>query len=81
MYSFFTSSSPSLGSGTGRSVRYWRTSTPPVFSMRMPRIVLGMLEDAIVRVVGSRYEFLVQLRFVRWISGIKELADNRNEDG
>ena len=40
---------PSLGSGTGRSVRYCSTSVPPFFSMITPFIVLGM-ED-IARVV------------------------------
>ena len=53
MYSFLTRISPSLGVGTGRSVLYWRTSGPPVFSIRMPFIVLGMEWDAIV--LGERW--------------------------
>jgi len=49
MKSFFTRISPSLGTGTGRSVFHCRTSTPPVFSMRTPFIVLG--REAIVRAI------------------------------
>lgn len=48
MNSFLTSTSPSLGSGTGRSVLYCSTSVPPVFSISTPAMVLG-IEDAIVR--------------------------------
>ena len=52
MNSFLTRTSPSLGSGTGRSVLYCRTSVPPVFSIRTPFIVFGICvveEDAMVR--------------------------------
>jgi hypothetical protein len=45
---------PSLGSGTGRSVLYCSTSVPPFFSMITPFIVLGMEEEAIVRVCVVR---------------------------
>ena len=47
--SFLTRIWPSLGSGTGRSVLYCRTSTPPFVSMITPFMVLGM--EAIVRKV------------------------------
>ena len=41
--------SPSLSSGTGRSVLYCRTSVPPVFSIITPFIVLGIwVADAMV---------------------------------
>lgn len=42
MNSLRTRISPSLSSGTGRSVFHWSTSTPPFSSMRMPDMVLGM---------------------------------------
>ena len=48
MYSFLTNTSPSFGVGTGRSVLYSKTSTPPVFSIKTPFIVLG-IELAIMR--------------------------------
>lgn len=48
MKSFLTSTSPSFGVGTGRSVLYSNTSIPPVFSIKTPFIVLG-IEVAIVR--------------------------------
>ena len=53
--SFFTKTSPSLGSGTGRSVLYWRTSIPPVFSITTPFIVLGIELEAIVRAVKGEF--------------------------
>jgi hypothetical protein len=56
MNSFFTRISPSLGVGTGRSVLYWRTSTPPVFSIKTPFMVLGIEVDAILRAVEFGYE-------------------------
>ncbi len=50
MKSFLTRTWSSLGLGTGRSVLYWRTSVPPVFSMRIPFIVVGVwVEDAMAR--------------------------------
>jgi hypothetical protein len=51
--SFFIRIWPSLGSGTGRSVLYCSTSVPPFFSMITPFIVLGMEEDAMVRMCES----------------------------
>lgn len=48
MKSFLTRTCPSFGVGTGRSVLYSSTSTPPVFSMRTPLMVLG-IEVAILR--------------------------------
>ena len=54
MKSFLTRTSPSLGSGTGRSVLYCRTSVPPVFSTRIPFMVFGVLvEDAMARDGGK----------------------------
>lgn len=52
--SFLTRTSPSLGSGTGKSVLYRKTSVPPVFSTSIPFIVLGIcVEDAMVRDRGK----------------------------
>lgn len=48
-YSFLTNTSPSFGTGTGKSVLNWRTSVPPVFSMIMPSIVFGRVVVDIVR--------------------------------
>jgi hypothetical protein len=45
---FFIRASPSFGTGTGRSVRYWRTSAPPVFSMMTPFMTLGIEIGAIL---------------------------------
>ena len=45
MKSFLTRTSPSLGSGTGKSVLYCKTSVPPVFSTSIPFIVLGIWAD------------------------------------
>ena len=53
MKSFLTRTSPSLGSGTGRSVLYCKTSVPPVFSIRIPFIVLGVWVDAMGRDCGK----------------------------
>lgn len=39
--SFLIRTSPSFGSGTGRSVWYSRTSVPPVLEMEMPFMVFG----------------------------------------
>lgn len=47
--SFLIRTSPSFGSGTGRSVWYSRTSVPPVLEMEMPFIVFGI--EAMVLVV------------------------------
>jgi len=48
--SFSTRTWPSFGSGTGRSVLYSRTSTPPFLAMETPDMVFGMdEEDDIVR--------------------------------
>lgn len=47
--SFFTKISPSLISGTGNSVLYKSLSAPPVSSRRIPRIVLGIVVDDMVR--------------------------------
>lgn len=41
-YSFFTSTSPSFRSGTGRSVFHFSTSGPPLASITTPDMVLGM---------------------------------------
>lgn len=61
MNSFLTSTWPSFGSGTGRSVLYCKTSVPPVFSIRMPFIVLGICwvedDDAMVR---GRWRWLLR---------------------
>lgn len=57
MNSLRTRTSPSLSSGTGRSVFQWSWSTPPVSSMRMPDMDLGMggMVDVVVGgvVLGS----------------------------
>ena len=42
MNSILSNTSPSLGTGMGRSSRYCKTSVPPVFSIRMPFINFGM---------------------------------------
>lgn len=54
MTSFLTRTSPSLGSGTGRSVLYCKTSVPPVFSTSIPFMVSGIwVEDVMVRDRGK----------------------------
>ena len=42
MNSILTNTSPSLGTGTGRSSRYCKISVPPVFSIRTPFMATGM---------------------------------------
>lgn len=42
MNSILTNTSPSLGTGTGRSSRYCKISVPPVFSIRTPFMASGM---------------------------------------
>lgn len=42
MNSILTNTSPSLGTGMGRSSRYCKTSVPPVFSIRTPFMYSGM---------------------------------------
>ena len=89
MKSFLTRTSPSLGSGTGRSVLYCRTSVPPVFSTSMPFMVFGMwVEDAMVRDRGiwllkraSRDVGLVRWLgiFVRMQSDWKDMQLSINE--
>jgi len=41
MNSILTNTSPSLGTGIGRSSRYCKTSVPPVFSIRTPFMYSG----------------------------------------
>ena len=45
MNSILTNTSPSLGTGTGRSSRYCKTSVPPVFSIRTPFMYSGMVGE------------------------------------
>lgn len=52
MYSFLTRISPSLSSGTGRSVFHFRTSGPPGSSKTMPDMVLGI--GGMIAVSGGR---------------------------
>lgn len=44
MNSILTNSSPSLGTGIGRSSRYCKTSVPPVLSIRTPFMYSGIME-------------------------------------
>lgn len=53
MKSFLTRTSPSLGSGSGRSVLYCKTSVPPVFSINIPFIVFAAWVDAMGRDCGK----------------------------
>lgn len=48
MKEFLTRASPSLGTGTGRSVLYCSTSGPPVFSMMTPFMRVGTEIEAIM---------------------------------
>jgi hypothetical protein len=49
--------------------------------MRMPRIVLGMLEEAIVRVEGDLREFLLEMKLVRYVMCLKDLVKKCRDDG
>ena len=88
MNSFLTRTSPSLGSGTGRSVLYCRTSVPPVFSIRIPFIVLGIWvveEDAMVRERGGRWLLRRESRvvglFMWWGSLVRVMREGEGIKG
>lgn len=54
-YSFFIRTSPSFGSGIGRSVLNCKTSVPPVFSIMIPSIAFGRVD--ILRDGAARWGF------------------------
>ncbi len=77
MKSFLTRISPSFGVGMGRSVLYWRTSVPPVFSISMPFMVFGnWVEDAIVlRFLGGKWEWRRERRVVDLINSVNWIGN------